>query len=102
MLAGLCRNISPETTARELFYRVATARQLLEIALAAELRARAFFLDVARHSTSAGVRQLASIMAAEELEHVRWVREALEYHPAGIDWEAALARGFGPGTFTPS
>jgi rubrerythrin len=93
---------APETSARQLFYRVANPRQLLEIALGAELRARAFFVGVSRHSPSPAVRQLASVMAAEECEHVRWVREALEYHPADIDWEKSLAHGVGPGTFAPN
>jgi rubrerythrin len=93
---------SPEATARELLYRVATARQLLEIALAAELRARAFFVWVARTAPSHGVQELASIMAAEELEHVRWVLQALEYHAAeGPDREKLLAEGIGPGTAKP-
>lgn len=70
---------APETPARDLLYRIATPRQLLEIALAAELRARAFFVSVARTARPLEVRQLASIMAAEEVEHVRWVGEALRY-----------------------
>jgi rubrerythrin len=117
-LAGACRNLtlpaiaagdyrwletsSPEAAARELLYRVATPRQLLEIALAAELRARAFFVWVARTAPSHEVQELASIMAAEELEHVQWVRQALEHHaPEGLDWEKLLAEGIGPGTAQP-
>jgi rubrerythrin len=69
---------SPEVTAREFFYRVANARQLLEIALAAEKRAHAFFVRIARTAPDRGVRELASVMAAEENEHVAWVAEALE------------------------
>ena len=93
---------SPEAAARELLYRVATPRQLLEIALAAELRARAFFVWVAQTAPSHEVQELASIMASEELEHVGWVRQALEYHaPEGLDWEKLLAEGIGPGTAQP-
>lgn len=93
---------SPEAAARELLYRVATPRHLLEIALAAELRARAFFVWVAQTAPLHEVQELASIMAAEELEHVQWVRHALEYHaPAGLDWEKLLAEGIGPGTVQP-
>ena len=69
---------SPEVTARELFYRAATSRQLLELALAAEMRAHAFFVEVARTAPNRAVRELAAVMAAEENEHVTWVREALE------------------------
>jgi rubrerythrin len=71
-----------ETPARELLYRVATPRQLLEVALDAEQRARAFFVQVVHTSPSEEIRQIAAIMAAEELEHVQWVRQALEYHSA--------------------
>jgi rubrerythrin len=93
---------APETAARELLYRVATPRQLLEIALAAELRARAYFVWIVRTAPSLEVRQLASIMAAEEVEHVRWVRQALESHGAeASDWETLLAEGIGPGTAQP-
>jgi rubrerythrin len=89
---------APETPARELLYRVATPLQLLEIALAAELRARAFFVWVAQTAPLHEVQELASIMAAEEVEHVRWVRQALEYHAAaGLAREALFPEGIGPG-----
>ena len=73
---------SPEAPAREFVYRVAQPRHLLEIALAAEWRAHEFFKGIARTSPSLTVRELASVMAAEETEHVKWVRRALEYHTA--------------------
>jgi rubrerythrin len=73
---------SPEAPAREFVYRIAQPRHLLEIALAAEWRAHEFFKAIARTSPSLAVRELASVMAAEETEHVRWVRKALEYHVA--------------------
>ena len=93
---------APETPARDLLYRVATPRQLLEIALAAELRAHAFFVSVARTALSVEVRQLASIMAAEEVEHVKWVGEALLYHTAEcVDWQRLLAEGVSPGVVQP-
>jgi rubrerythrin len=89
---------APEAPARDLLYRVATPRQLLEIALAAELRARAFFVSVACTARSVEVRELASIMAAEEVEHVKWVGQALQYHTTeSVDWETLLAAGVGPG-----
>lgn len=92
---------SPEAPAREMLYRIATPRHLLEIALAAEWRAREFFIGVARTAPSVPVRELAAVMAAEEMEHVKWVRQALEYHVAtAADWEQLLARGIGPGTVT--
>ena len=75
---------SPEAPAREMLYRIAQPRHLLEIALAAEWRAREFFAGIARTSRSAAVRELAAVMAAEETEHVQWVRKALEYHSATV------------------
>lgn len=89
---------SPEAPARELVFRVATPRHLLEICLKAELRAREFFVWIARSSPDRSVRELVGVMAAEEMEHVEWVRQALEYHGAThADWEALIA-GTGPGT----
>ena len=82
---------SPEAAAREVFYRVAEPRHLLEIALHAECNALAFFEWVARTTNDDSVRLLARGMAAEEQQHVEWVQKALQYHPSRhIDWEKAL------------
>jgi rubrerythrin len=86
--AGACRWLeagAPDTSARELLYRVATPRMLLEIALAAEYRAHAFFVGIARSAPLKEVRELASVMVAEESQHVQWVRDALEYRMASVD-----------------
>jgi rubrerythrin len=92
---------APESVAREAFYRIATPRQLLEIALHAECNALAFFEWVVRSAGSEPVRALAREMAAEEMQHVRWVQQALEYGPSShLDWEKLLARGIRPGAFT--
>jgi rubrerythrin len=89
---------SPEAPGPEMLYRIASPRNLLEIALAAEWRAREFFVGIARTALSATVRELASVMAAEETEHVQWVRQALEYHvTSGATWEDMIAAGIGPG-----
>lgn len=81
---------SPEAPARELFYRVAEPRHLLEIALDAERKALSFFEWVERTASEPHVRALAREMAAEEEEHVRWAARALEYQPAHrFDWDAA-------------
>lgn len=81
---------SPEAPARELLFRIATPRHLLEVALAAEWRAHEFFYWIARDAPSKAVRELASVMAAEEAEHVKWVRGALDYHVTTgvVDWDA--------------
>ena len=93
---------APEAAARELLYRVVAPHQLLEIALAAEVRAGAFFVWVMETAALLEVRQLAKHMAAEEAEHVQWVQHALEYHaPGRLDWEKLLAEGIGPGTAQP-
>ena len=93
---------SPEAPARTMLYRIAQPRNLLEIALAAEWRAREFFVGIARTSPNRDVRELASVMAAEETEHVKWVRDALEYHvDTGANWEEMIAAGIGPGTVAP-
>jgi rubrerythrin len=89
---------SPESPAHELFYRVAEPRHLLQVALAAECRAAAFFEWVVRTSPSPEVRERAREIAEEEALHVRWMRDALEYHPSWrIDWEGLLGGGTGPG-----
>jgi rubrerythrin len=83
---------SPEAAAREVFYRVAEPRHLLEIALHAECNALAFFEWVARSTPDASIRALAQGMAAEEQQHVEWVQKALEHRPSrSIDWEKLLA-----------
>lgn len=72
---------SPEAPVREVFYRIATPRHLLDAALQAETRAFEFFDAVTRATPDPQVRALASEMAAEEMQHIDWVRKALEYHP---------------------
>ncbi|HET9580970.1 MAG TPA: ferritin family protein [Usitatibacter sp.] len=88
---------SPEAPARELFYRVTTARQLLEIALAGELAARRFFRWVTRTSRDPAVRAAARTLSHEEADHARWVMDALQYREPTLDWEEMLASGVGPG-----
>ncbi|HUL96708.1 MAG TPA: ferritin family protein [Usitatibacter sp.] len=62
------------------FYRVVNAQQLLAIALASECDALGFFEWVASTTPEAGVRALAGEMVRDEMDHVRWVRDAIEYH----------------------
>ena len=91
---------SPEAAAREVFYRVAEPRHLLEIALDGERKARDYFRWVARTAPDPKVRAAAEEMAREEEQHVLWVRNALDYHltTKGVDWERLIDRGRGPGT----
>ena len=75
---------SPEAPAREFFYRVVTPRQLLEIALRAEMDARDFFEWAAQGEALPEVREAAVEMALEESLHVEWVLAALARYPAPI------------------
>lgn len=85
---------SPEAAAREVFYRIATPRQLLEVALQGERTALAFFQWAERTSPDGEVRGLAHRMAEEELRHAEWVRQALEYQPiSNAEWNGILEAG---------
>jgi rubrerythrin len=69
----------PESPAREFFYRIVTPRQLLEVALDGEIAAQRFFSWVAATTQDATVKALASAMADEEDQHIRWVQQAMHY-----------------------
>jgi len=69
---------APETTARELVFRLLTAHQALEIALRAERRAQTFFEKVMLAADDPALRALAREMAAEEGEHIGLVERLLE------------------------
>lgn len=84
----------PEAAAREVFYRLAGPRQLLEVALEGEYAALAFFQWAERTSADGGVRRLAREMAEEELHHAEWVREALECQPiSNAEWNRLREAG---------
>ena len=91
---------TPEVPARETVYRIANARQLLEVALAAEYRALGFFQWVVFTTADPEVTALAREMALEEAEHVKWIQNALDYRSATLDWDRLIAAGSGPGTLT--
>ena len=92
----------PEAPARELFYRVAEPRHLLEVALAGERNALAFFQWVARTAPDEKARAAAVEMAQDEEVHVRCVRNALEYHVSSriVDWDEVFEAGAGPGNLS--
>ncbi len=77
---------APETAARELVYRLMTARHALEIALAGEKRAAAFFEHVVLIAEDARLRALAAEMAADEAEHVALREQLLETPPPVTAW----------------
>lgn len=72
---------APVPEARAFVFRMMTPRMALEIALAAEERAQAFFERVRVESRNAALRELAAEFAAEEESHVAWVKDALARLP---------------------
>lgn len=73
--------------ARELVFRLMTPRHALEIALAGEKRAAAFFEQVVVSVEDAMLRALAAEMAADEADHVALLEKLLETTPGPIvDW----------------
>jgi rubrerythrin len=72
---------APETPARELVFRLLTARHALAIALFAERRAQAFFEQVYWTTSDPALRSLAREMAAEEREHVDMIANMLGEMP---------------------
>ena len=84
---------APETTARELVFRLLTARQALEIALRAESRAQTFFEKVMLTADDPALRALAREMAAEEGEHIALVEQLLQRTPQpGLDSQVIFER----------
>lgn len=73
---------SPESIPRDLFYSVASKRDLLLLALRAEAGAQFFFAWVARTTPDARVREIAHQMSREEAQHVNWLEQALGYRSA--------------------
>lgn len=83
---------APETLAHDLVFQLMTLHDALEIALAAELRAQAFFERVVERTGDPHLRVLAAGMAREERAHAASVREALARTPdPRVDWEQVFA-----------
>ncbi len=81
---------APVPEARELVFRMMTPRVALQLALAAEERAKAFFESVQQASRDAEITALAHEFAEEEQIHIDTVRFALDglpqrYDPAGAE-----------------
>jgi len=84
---------APETAARELVFRLMTPRHALEIALAGERRAAAFFEHVVLTAEDAMLRALACEMAADEGDHIVMLEKLLERTPSPIvDWASVYER----------
>lgn len=83
---------APGRAARELVLRLMTPFDALKAALAAEERARRFFMEVLEAATDADVKSLAMEMLADEADHIEWVKEALAHAPRpAVDWERLFA-----------
>lgn len=72
---------APNPEAHAFVYRLMTPRHALEIALRAELRAKAFFEDMLAESSDEQTREAATELAREEDSHIAWVKEALAHVP---------------------
>lgn len=84
---------APETAARELVFRLMTPRHALEIALAGEKRATAFFEHVVLTADDPMLRALACEMAADEGDHIVMLEKLLERTPSPIvDWASVYER----------
>lgn len=90
---GWLDGVAPETAARELVFRLMTPRHALEIALAAERRAAAFFEHVVLTAEDAMLRAAAGEMAADETDHVAMLEQLLERTPGPIvDWASVYEK----------
>lgn len=87
--AGAGVTDAPETVPIEEMHYLMHPWHALQLALAAEQRAVAFFDALARTTTAEAVRRAAEQMRAEEAEHVALVRAWLAKVPRpGADWAA--------------
>ena len=83
---------APESAVHDLVFQLMTLHDALEIALAAELRAQAFFEQVVERAGDPHLRDIAAGMAREERAHAASVREALARTPdPRVDWEQVFS-----------
>ena len=85
-------NTAPETAARELVLRLMTPRHALEIALAGEKRAVAFFESVMLTTEDPMLRALARELAADEVDHILMLEKLLETTPRSVDWASVYEK----------
>ncbi|MCW5657157.1 MAG: ferritin family protein [Burkholderiaceae bacterium] len=78
---------SPEMIPSDAVHYLMHPWHALELALAAEQRAEAFFAELARCATNESVRRAAAELHAEETEHVAMVRQWMAKVPRpAADW----------------
>jgi rubrerythrin len=81
------RGESPEEADLAAAHYLMTPWHALQLALAAEERALAFFKSVADKATDASVRKMAEEFVEEEAEHVNLVHRLLrKHHPPPQSW----------------
>jgi rubrerythrin len=86
-LAKWARADSPEQLDLTEMHYLTTPWQALQLALAGEKRALAFFQDVSRETTDPAIKKIADEFAIEEAEHVELVHRLLaKYAPPGAAW----------------
>jgi len=86
---------APQSEPDEFFYRLASARQLLEIARAAENEGACFFEQAARDSGGGPAIALAAELASKARQAARELATAIE-GASPVDWEQVIASGGGP------
>jgi rubrerythrin len=78
---------APESAAHDLVLQTLTPHAALKIALAAEVRAAAFFEAARKQINDPALAEMAAEMAAEEGVHIAWVKSAIRRTPDPvIDW----------------
>ncbi|MEW6688889.1 MAG: ferritin family protein [Pseudomonadota bacterium] len=78
---------APETAAHDLVLQTLTPHSALKLALAAEVRAAAFFEAARKQIGDPKLAEMAAEMAAEEGVHIAWVKSAIRRTPDPvIDW----------------
>ena len=82
--------------AREVFYQLAGPRQVLEVALDAELEALRYYERISAEPGDGEPRLRAAILAQSAMRCVGEVVAAID-EVSPVDWEAVISLGGGPG-----
>lgn len=79
---------APENAAAMDAHYMMTPHHALTLALHAEERAAEFFQRIAEGTTDDQVKTMAVEMAAEEIEHIAWLKDWLKKYPEpDTDWD---------------
>jgi len=83
-----CGLESPETIDQTGVHYLMTPHQAIKLALENEMSAMAFFTAAATGSGDENTRALATEFAADERQHVAWMKDWLKkYPPPASDWD---------------